>query len=71
MESIKKRLGRKDVVFPGLTPEDIKEICINNGINDAQGIQEVLKAYKGDLRGLYEIIYTYKLNRAKMPQNEN
>lgn len=57
---IKSRIGRRCIPLEGLSKNDIKAICIANGIADQGMIKEVMMDCEGDLRRIKRKVYALK-----------
>ena len=58
------RVGRKCIALRGVTPNDIAEICRQNGVTDTDAINRIINDCEGDLRRVERRVYA-ELKRAK------
>ncbi len=64
-ERLKNMQGEPKTII--ITDEDIKEICIKNGLKDPRDIANIIDGFSGDMRELKKRIEKYISDKEEIP----
>lgn len=57
------RIGRRFVMLPGTSPEEVAEICKANGLKDQKEITEINNDFEGDLRRVERGVHRFMVRQ--------
>lgn len=67
---IYSRLGRRFIELPQVSPEDMMQVCLANGITDKPTIKDIILESDADLRRVHRKIHAVKAKQRKNESNQ-
>jgi DNA transposition AAA+ family ATPase len=64
------RIGSKFIELTGTTPEEVRELCVVNGITKEEEIRAIVNEYKGDLRRVERHLLKHSAKRIREQQKK-
>lgn len=49
-QEVFSRIGSRFIELKGTTPDEVRELCVENGVNQEEDIRAIINEYQGDLR---------------------